>query len=223
MKTVLITGGPSWEPLDGMRRLTNASTGRLGTQLSEAFVQAGYQVVYFRGEGATAPAPSASPTLRVQSFGTNDDLAAALGGVAGSEAGARVGLVLHAAALCDFRVAKVRAGEGGEIQAAKIPTGLGRVTLELEPTTKVLPRLRDWFPGARLVGWKYELNGARTDALAAAARQLVAARSDACVLNGAAWGPGFAFCEPGDRVVECADAPQLADHLLRWMAAATPR
>jgi phosphopantothenoylcysteine synthetase/decarboxylase len=33
---IVITAGPAWTPIDGMRRVTNASTGRLGTILAEA-------------------------------------------------------------------------------------------------------------------------------------------------------------------------------------------
>lgn len=221
MPLVAISTGPSWEPLDGMRRLTNASTGRLGTELAVALLAAGFEVRLFRGEGATAPEPPPHPALRLARFGTNDDLARAFEELA--RAGTPVHAVLHAAALCDFRVAQVRTEAGGEIHAAKIPTRQGRVTLELEPTTKVLPRLRDWFPSAHLVGWKYELNGARADALAAAQAQLGAARTDACVLNGAAWGTGFAWCEPADHVIACADTAALIAHLIPWLQRAAPR
>lgn len=221
MPLIVLTAGPSWEPLDGMRRLTNASTGRLGTELAVALLAAGFEVCLFRGEGATAPAPSSHPGLRVGLFGTNDDLARELASLATT--GTSVHAVLHAAALCDFRVAQVRTEAGGEIHAAKIPTRQGRVTLELEPTTKVLPRLRDWFPSARLVGWKYELNGTRSDAVAAAQAQLGAARTDACVLNGAAWGAGFAWCEPTGDITACADTAALITHLIPWLQRAAPR
>lgn len=221
MPLVVLTAGPSWEPLDGMRRLTNASTGRLGTEIAVALLAAGFEVLLFRGEGATAPAPPPHPGLRLGRFGTNDDLARELATLASS--GISVHAILHAAALCDFRVAQVRTEAAGEIRAAKIPTRQGRVTLELEPTTKVLPRLRDWFPSARIVGWKYELNGARADALAAAEAQLRTARTDACVLNGAAWGAGFAVCEPAGEVTACADTAALIAQLIPWLQRAAPR
>ncbi|MBX3745527.1 MAG: DNA/pantothenate metabolism flavoprotein domain protein [Verrucomicrobiae bacterium] len=212
---VLVTGGPAWEPIDGMRRLTNASTGALGARLAGALAAAGHRVTFLRGELASAVVPVVPVgMLETLPFGTNDDLSRRL--EEWPDRGA-IGAVFHAAALCDFRVAAARLADGTDCAAAKIPTRSGRVILELEPATKVLARLRAWFPGARLVGWKYELNGTRTDALAAAWRQLEEARTDACVLNGRAWGGGFALCEPPDRVVPFGDGAALAAGLVRWL------
>lgn len=208
---VLITTGPAWEPLDGMRRLTNASTGRLGSLLTDAFAGAGHQVVLLRGEGSTAPLPQGPGPFEVRTFGTNDDLAKALETLA---ARGRVDAVLHAAALCDFRVATVRNADGTDVRGAKIPSRGGNLFLELEPATKVLPSLRKWFPDALLVGWKYELAGTRDDALRAVWRQLAEADTDACVVNGNAWGTGFAVCEPPDRVTPCSDSGELSAVLL---------
>lgn len=207
---VVVTCGPAWEAIDGMRRLTNASTGRLGAVLARAFAGAGHRVIVFRGEGSTAEAPR-DPGVEVVPFGTNDDLATALESRANREP---VSVVLHAAALCDYRVARIVDARGAEVRMAKVPSRAGALRLELEPATKVLPRLRPWFPEARLVGWKYELNGTRDDALARAWEQIAACHTDACVVNGAAWGGGFGLCEPPDRVTSCADAEALASLLV---------
>lgn len=210
--TVVVTCGPAWEPLDGMRRLTNASTGRLGAQLAEALTDAGHRVLVLRGDGSTAPMPSRS--AEVMSFGTNDDLARLFLALREREP---VHAILHAAALCDFRVAEVLDAQGASLREAKIPSRSGRIRLELEPATKVLPHLREWFPEARIAGWKYELNGGRDEALGAAWRQLREAGTNACVLNGAAWGPGFAWCEPPGLVTPCSDAEALATRIQAWL------
>ncbi len=209
---VLITCGPAWEPLDGMRRITNASTGRLGAVLADAFAEAGHRVEVLRGELATAPMPKAP--VEVVPFGTNDDLA---GMLSGWPENSRVDAVFHAAALCDFKAASVRAADGSELSARKLPTRSGKLTVELEPATKVLPRLKEWFPFARIAGWKYELDGGRDQALAAAWRQLKEAGTDACVLNGGAWGEGFALCEMPGRIQPCAGSSELAAALLAWL------
>ena len=59
------------------------------------------------------------------------------------------------------------------------------------PTPKILPELRGWFPRALIVGWKFEADGQRADALNAAANQLNNCATDFCVANGPAYGPGF--------------------------------
>lgn len=211
---LLVTCGPAWEPLDGMRRLTNASTGRLGAQLADAFAEAGHRVIVFRGEASTAAPPSRA--AEVLPFGTNDDLAAQLRNLA-AQAQPCIEAIFHAAALCDFRVARVLDAEGNERREPKIPSRAGRLVLELEPATKVLPQLRTWFPRARICGWKLELTGEREAALTAAWRQLAEAGTDACVVNGRAWGEGFALCETPAQVSPCSDTAALARALLNWL------
>lgn len=214
---LLITFGPAWEPLDGARRLTNMSTGRLGVHLANAFDQAGWEVLCLRGEGATFS--GALRTREVETFTTNDDLAEKLERIGRQ---GQVDAVFHAAALCDYRVARVTNAAGMDVRSAKIATRDGCLWIELEPAAKVLPRLRGWFPGARIVGWKYELTGTSDDAFAKAWRQLHECGTDACVLNGSAYGEGFALCLP-DRVVgRFSNSTQLAVALERWLALGRP-
>ncbi len=210
--TIVITCGPAWEAIDGMRRLTNASTGQLGAVLADALADAGHRVLLYRGDGATAKLPMR--TVEMHAFSTNDDLAFQLAERAGYE---HVHAFFHAAALCDFRVARITDSLGVERKDSKIPSRAGRILLELEPATKVLPQLRRWWPEARIVGWKYELGGSRDDALAAAWRQLHDARTDVCVLNGSAWGAGFAWCEAPGIVIPCPDAAALGSHVVEWL------
>lgn len=215
---LLLTFGPAWEPLDGARRLTNMSTGRLGVQLANAFTEAGWEVHCLRGEGATYHGQI--HTHEVESFTTNDELAGKLERIARLR---RIDAVFHAAALCDYRIARVTNAAGADVRSAKIATRDGRLLLELEPATKVLPQLRGWFPHARIVGWKYELAGSREDAFAKAWRQLRECGTDACILNGSAYGDGFALCRPEDRVQHCPGSAQLAGSLQSWLGADRPR
>ena len=56
----LVTAGPTFEPIDQVRRLTNFSTGRLGSELAACLAAAGHQVTLLLGEQATwtnLPAP----------------------------------------------------------------------------------------------------------------------------------------------------------------------
>jgi phosphopantothenate---cysteine ligase (CTP) len=209
---IIITCGPSYEPIDGARRMTNMSTGKLGITLANALTDAGHEVVCLKGEGATCREPLGA--ARLQTFTTNDDLARQLQALSRTFP---ADAVLHAAALCDFKVARVVTAAGDAGAAQKISTRAGEVTLVLAPTLKVLPKLHLWFPRAVIVGWKYELAGTREDAFAAAWRQLRECDSDACVLNGAAYGAGFAVCEPGARVRPCADTAALTEFFHEWL------
>src|SRR5438067_6500020 len=97
---VIITCGPSYEPVDDVRRITNFSTGELGMMLADHLADAGIEVLCFRGAGATTPLQFASTQL----FTTNEHLRDLLHAVAQRE---QIDAVFHAAALCDFKIKRV--------------------------------------------------------------------------------------------------------------------
>lgn len=210
----LVTAGPTFEPLDRVRRLTNFSTGTLGTALANHLVAAGHRVRLFRGESAVAGPPVSAVT--VEPFSTTADLATLFLKHATSEPVA----IFHAAAVSDFSFGPVfeRHADGHQtpVHAGKLSTRDGSLWVELKPTPKLITGLREWFPRSVLVGWKYEVDGLPADTLERARAQLAAARSDACVANGPAHGPGFSLVTPGG-VLPCADVAALfaaLEHLL---------
>jgi phosphopantothenoylcysteine decarboxylase/phosphopantothenate--cysteine ligase len=207
---VIVTCGPSYEPIDQVRRITNFSTGRLGITLANALSDVGHRVFCLKGEQATDPTPVRAHKLIP--FSTNDDLSEKLRALAGEN----IGAIFHAAALCDFKVGSVENSAGVTIHSAKFPTRGDDLTLKLVPTTKLLRRLREWFPNARIVGWKYELEGARDEAIAKAVRQIHEAKTNACVLNGAAYGAGFYFLE-GERGADLPSLASLCAYIARWL------
>lgn len=198
----VVSCGPAFEPIDGVRRLTNFATGEIGSILSAALQERGYDVICFRGEGSTAAAPTG---VEMQSFSTNDSLAQAFQALS-----RQPNLILHAAALCDFKVASV---EGADLRE-KISSRKGGITIHLQPAPKILPQLREWFPQALIVGWKYELDGQRADAIESGARQLRETGSDVCVLNGKAYGEGFGILFRDLSLRHCSDKKTLAQALI---------
>jgi len=200
MPLALVTCGPAYEPIDDVRRITNHSTGELGTILSNALHAGGFHVLCLRGEMATHPAPSDGEVIP---FSTNFSLEQELEKLPEAPA-----VIFHAAALCDFTV------EAGSASGKKIRSN-AELTLTLRPTGKILPRLRPLFNEALIVGWKYELEGTHADALARARSQISHARTDACVVNGAAYGEGFGLVEDG-AVDHFPDKEALGAHLVRW-------
>lgn len=183
---VIVTCGPSYEPVDAVRRLTNFSTGELGILLTNALHAAGIEVTCMKGAGATSPIPVAAEGTTT--FTTNDHLRAKL---ARTAAGAPIDAVFHAAALTDFRVKRLSRADGGAVHGEKLCSRDGELTLTLAPAPKLISDLRTLFPNAFLVGWKYEVDGTRVEAIAKAARQIAEAKTDLCVINGKAYGAGF--------------------------------
>jgi len=186
----IVTAGPTFESLDEVRRLTNFSTGRLGTELANFLTARGHTVTLLLGESATWPGERQAQ--RVQRFAATKDLRARLKACARKP----VDAIFHAAAVSDFTFGQMFTRDAaGQLTrftpTRKITTRDGRLLVELIPTPKILAELRGWFPRTRLVGWKFQVDGARAGALRAARNQIAKCATDACVANGPAYGPGF--------------------------------
>lgn len=149
--------------------------------------------------------------VAVEGFGSTTDLASRFLAAATDD---RIA-IFHAAAVSDFTVGLTyrRVGEdGGGLRAvcsSKYSTREGNLLVELRPTPKLLPGLREWYPQALIVGWKFEVEGLREDALAAGRRQLLEAKSDLCVVNGPAHGPGYTILSDSGSAEWAADAAAL--------------
>jgi phosphopantothenoylcysteine synthetase/decarboxylase len=192
----VVTAGPTYEPLDDVRRLTNFSTGRLGSELATYLTGRGHAT--YHGE---------RHALSVETFSTTANLRDRLRALAGRQ----VDAVFHAAAVSDFTFGKIwkrsPTGEMSPVHSGKISTREGTLLAELAPTPKIIAELRQWLPKGRLVGWKYEVEGDRAGVIELAKRQISECHTDGCVANGPAYGRGFGLVRAG---VECLDLPDTA-------------
>ena len=193
----IVTAGPTHEPIDKVRRLTNHSTGQLGTGLAKRLADDGHEVTLLRGTLATHTEQPVG--VELQLFTTSADLAEKLERLAKADA------IFHAAAVSDFAAGQVfcRTDEGKlePLNQGKLGTREGELLLELKPTPKIIASLRDWFAEAFLVGWKYEVDGDRDSALGQGQTQIVENQTNACVVNGPAYGDGFGWL-PGEGQAE---------------------
>lgn len=123
-KTVLITSGPTREPIDDVRYLTNRSSGRMGAALARAAKQMGARVVVVTGPTAVA-LPAGIEVVRVET--AEQMLAAALPHAAEAD------VIVGAAAVADYRPASPEAG--------KRRSGEGSWQLELVPNPDVVKAL----------------------------------------------------------------------------------
>lgn len=212
MKAV-VTAGPTYEPLDEVRRLTNFSTGKLGSELANFLTEQGHDVVLLVGYYSSHRGELKA--RRVETFTTTADLRARLEALSTQ----RVDAVFHAAAVSDFTFGgvweRIETGELIQCKERKISTRKGQLLAELKPTPKIIGELRGWFPRAQLVGWKYELDGDRARVIDVAGQQLAKNRTNACVVNGVAYGEGFGLVTGAGRCDHLAEAMALYQALAR--------
>jgi len=199
----IVTAGPTYEPLDEVRRLTNFSTGRLGSELASFLTNQGHEATLLIGQLATFRGERHAK--HVQTFSTTVDLRDRLRALGADS----VGAVFHAAAVSDFTFGKTwtrsEHGDLTEVREGKISTRRGALLTELLPTPKIIAELRQYFPKAVLVGWKFEVDGSRADVVRLAQSQIEQCMTDACVANGRAYGEGFGLVTHG----ACEHLPEL--------------
>lgn len=146
-ETVLITAGPTQEPLDPVRFISNRSSGKMGYALAEAAAERGAHVILISGP-VHLPAPRGARVIPVK---TAEEMRAA---VFGHLKGAT--MVIKAAAVADFHLSTV--------PQQKIKKTAARLSLELDPTPDILAELgrdkRDWL----LIGFAAETENLEREA-----------------------------------------------------------
>ena len=120
-KRVLVTAGPTEEPIDPVRVLTNSSSGKMGFAVARAAAEAGAQVTLVSGPVALAT-PAGITRVDVR---TAEQMFEAV-----KRAAANCDIFVSVAAVADYRV-KNRA-------AQKMKKGNGGVSLELEENPDIL-------------------------------------------------------------------------------------
>ena len=148
-RRVVVTSGPTVEEIDPVRVLTNRASGKTGRAVARACHVHGADVTLVHN-GPDVPYAAVE---RVESAA--EMLAAVEGAVEGADA------LVSAAAIGDYTV---------EQSNEKIRSGQKGLTLDLEPTPKVLDAVRDSHPNLPIVGFKTETSG-EDEAMAEAARE----------------------------------------------------
>jgi len=158
----LVTAGPTREPLDDVRFLANASSGRMGFAIAEAAMALGHQVRLVHGPVAIHP-PFGAEVVRI---GTAEEMReACLAAFPSCDA------VFMTAAVADYRPAHRVPG--------KMKKSATVLDLPLAPNPDILAELGRSKAGQTLVGFALEAEGGEENAR----RKLVLKRLDLIVLD----------------------------------------
>jgi phosphopantothenoylcysteine decarboxylase / phosphopantothenate---cysteine ligase len=146
---LLVTSGPTREPIDPVRYLSNRSSGKMGHAVASAALRRGAEVVLISGPTTLQPPPGA---VYVPVQTAEEMREAALQHLASAS------VVIKAAAVADYRVERP--------SATKIKSG-GKddgLTLSLVANPDILKELAQQKGGAFLVGFAAETNDVRKHA-----------------------------------------------------------
>jgi phosphopantothenoylcysteine decarboxylase/phosphopantothenate--cysteine ligase len=146
-ETVLITAGPTQEPIDPVRYLSNRSSGKMGYALAEAAAARGAKVILISGP-VNLTAPQGVETVAVRTAAQMRDRV--------FEHLAPATMVVKAAAVADFHVANT--------PAQKIKKTNTRLSLELDPTVDILAELGRKKGDRLLIGFAAETQNLQQEA-----------------------------------------------------------
>jgi phosphopantothenoylcysteine decarboxylase/phosphopantothenate--cysteine ligase len=159
---VLITAGPTQEPLDPVRFISNRSSGKMGYALAQAAAARGAEVILVSGPVNLTPPAGVTVVPVRTAVEMRDAVFANL---------APATIIVKAAAVADFHLSKV--------PEQKVKKTAARISLELDPTPDILSELGRKKGDRLLIGFAAETENLKAEAL----RKLEAKGCDMIVGN----------------------------------------
>jgi phosphopantothenoylcysteine decarboxylase/phosphopantothenate--cysteine ligase len=146
-ETLLITAGPTQEPLDPVRYISNRSSGKMGYALAEAAVARGARVILISGPVHLPPPPGVEIINVRTAIEMREQVFAHLG---------PADIVIKAAAVADFHLSKV--------PDQKVKKTAARISMELDPTPDILAELGRKKGDRLLIGFAAETQNLQQEA-----------------------------------------------------------
>jgi phosphopantothenoylcysteine decarboxylase/phosphopantothenate--cysteine ligase len=138
-KKVIVTAGPTYEPIDTVRGITNQSSGKMGYAVAQAAVEAGAEVTLVSG-ATSLEAPSG--VKRIDVITASEMHEAVMARAKGAD------VFIAVAAVADWRPA--------DPKSHKIKRGNGDLSLDLEPNLDILADVAALPKGPFCVGFAAE-------------------------------------------------------------------
>jgi len=154
----LINAGPTREFIDGVRFISNPSTGKMGVALAKAAYQRGAKVTLVLGEGYTADPP---PGVTLVHVTTGQEMLSELLTLTQTN---EFDTFLAVAAICDFTVPSY--------ELTKISSQEG-FSIRLEPVPKITRAIRAANPDLFIVAFKAEYDSAAEHLIRAGRKKLL--------------------------------------------------
>jgi len=138
---VLITLGPTQEPIDSVRYITNASSGKMGSALAKEAIVRGYGTTIVSGP-VNLKLPDRAKILPVRT--ANEMIEMSL-----DELKRNYDIIISTAAIADY---------SPEVQMGKIKSNIEDLKIILRPNPKLTRLVRENFPDIFIVAFKAEYN-----------------------------------------------------------------
>ncbi|MFM7796894.1 MAG: phosphopantothenoylcysteine decarboxylase, partial [Candidatus Nitrosotenuis sp.] len=166
-KNILITAGPTMEPIDTVRVLTNQSSGKTGVLLAKEMISAGGKVTMVYGPGTEKPPKGAKviPVNTVQQM--FDAVKKELGRK-------KFDIVILSAAPADYTTIPIK---------SKIKSDKPNLIIKLQKAPKIIDSIKKLQKGVFLVGFKAETNITKQKLVESAKNKMKESNSDMIIAN----------------------------------------
>ena len=161
-ETILITAGPTQEPIDPVRYISNRSSGKMGYAIAEAALSRGARVILISGP-VNIPAPAHSELTSVR---TAKEMRKAV-----LDHLEEASIIIKSAAVADYQVT--------EVPKQKLKKTAARLSLELDPTPDILAEVGQKKGDRLLIGFAAETE----NLIEEARRKMVSKQCDMVVAN----------------------------------------
>lgn len=166
-KNILITAGPTMEPIDTIRVITNQSSGRTGVLLAKEMIAAGGKVTLVYGPGTEAP-PKGAKVIPVKTIQQMFDA------VKKEMKSKRFDIAILSAAPADYTTTPAR---------SKIKSNKPSLTIKLYRAPKIIDNIKKLQKDIFLVGFKAETNISRQQLIQLARKKMQESNSDMIIAN----------------------------------------
>ncbi|HUS77495.1 MAG TPA: bifunctional phosphopantothenoylcysteine decarboxylase/phosphopantothenate--cysteine ligase CoaBC [Patescibacteria group bacterium] len=166
--SIVVTGGPTREYIDGFRFISNPSSGKMGVAIAEAAMSRGAKVTLVYGPGKAAP-PAGAKVMNVE---TTEEM---LDAVVEALKDGKKDIAILSAAAADYKPAERKAG--------KTPSKMEHWGIDLVPVPKIIEQVKKVDPDVYLVGFKAEYNITDEELMSRASKRMGEANMDLIVAN----------------------------------------
>jgi len=200
MIRVLITCGATWTPIDDVRVISNVSSGEMGHLIARAFRSKRADVTVIEGPVTHALADKKIKVIKYRFF---DELAQLLK----QEVQKKYDIIIHAAAVSDFKVAQASKSKLSSQKALK---------LNLVATPKLIKEIKRLSPESFLVGFKLESKLDPKDIFKTVRSLFIESGCDLVVANTLKGGyKGYIVNADGDVLIKAACKEMIAESLVK--------
>jgi phosphopantothenoylcysteine decarboxylase/phosphopantothenate--cysteine ligase len=161
-ESILITAGPTQEPIDPVRYISNRSSGKMGYALAAEAIRRGASVTLVSGP-VDLPAPRGAEVVRIRTAKEMYD--AVLNHLAEAT------IIIKSAAVADYYVS--------DVPKQKIKKTATRLSLDLEPTPDILAEIGERKEDRLLIGFAAETQNLVEEAR----RKMISKKCDMVVAN----------------------------------------